>query len=338
MPIRTAISGILALLISLCPGGEKLAEVSSFVVSKGDPKVVDGGRCAEVLWANESVLVVTASNGQIQAFDAKSGQELWTKKADERIAAVTCTPDHVYVAQHEGFAENKAKTILRLDIATGADSTPQGIPEPFLVYALVWSPAVKSLCVLENKALSIYSDDLMSVANRIPYSDDWPFVSSEGKSVLLAEHDGCCTLVDLKAGSARHLHGPTKQQATPVPTDAPFLSNAFHSHGGPFIRIIDNSWATGRIYFHKTPKDAPIELDSKNGHAVAAVHWPTQRLAVSGTQKNLLLFSTKGTAVDELKAATTSRPLAISFSPSGSKIATLSGDHRVQIFSVREGP
>jgi hypothetical protein len=248
---------------------------------------------------------------------------------------VTCNSDRVFVALDASYPYEDAESIRCLEVATGADSTPKGIPQPFLVQALVWSTELKALCALEHEALWIYSADLLSVAKKIPYSGRLPIVTSDGKSVLLAERTGNCTLVDLKAGSIEHIHGPpNKGEDNSVAIDAPFLSNAFHSSSGPLIRIIDNSWATGRIYFHRTLKDAAIEKDSKNGHAVAGVHWPTQRLAVSGTSKNLLLFSATGEALGEVDGATTERTYAVAFSPSGSRIATLSSDGRIKVFSA----
>lgn len=210
-----------------------------------------------------------------------------------------------------------------------------GFRNPFLVQALVWSPELKKLCILEHKALWIYSANLLTIATRVPYSGTLPIVTSNGKSVLLAEQTGSFTSINLKNGSLEHIHGPPNQCRNNLTTiDSPFLSNAFHSAGGPLIRIIDHSWATGRIYFHSTPNDAAVEKDSKNGHAVAAVHWPTQRLVVSGTTKNLILHSTSGSLLHEFRSATTARTYALAISPSGSKIASLSTDGRIKVFDV----
>lgn len=335
MILRAAISVIAALLICGCEGRAKITEVASFEVAAAFSDRSAGGSSEEVIWATDSVLIATARNKRIQAFDANSGKELWSKEFEKGIDAVTCNTDHVYVALDASYPYENAESIRRLDVTNGADSTPKGIPQPFLVQALAWSTELKALCALEHEALWIYSDDLLSVAKKIPYSGRLPIVTSDGKSVLLAERTGSCTLVDLKAGSIGHIHGPpNKGEDNSVAIDAPFLSNAFYSSSGPLIRIIDNSWATGRIYFHSTIKDAAIEKDSKNGHAVAGVHWPTQRLAVSGTEKNLLLFSTTGDALGEVRAATTERTYAVAFSPSGSRLATLSSDGRIKIFSA----
>jgi WD40 repeat protein len=310
-------------------------EEASFVVTAAYSDRSIGSSCEDVIWASDTVLIATAQNKRIQAFDANSGKELWSTEFAKSIDAVTCNSDHVYVALDASYPNKDAESIRRLDLSTGADSTPKGILQPFLVQALVWSPELKALCVLEHEALWIYSTDLLTVTKRVPYSGRLPMVTSDGKSVLLAECTGSCTLIDLKAGSVDHIHGPpNKGGANLVPIDAPFLSNAFHSSGGSLIRIIDNSWATGKIYFHSNPKDTAIEMDSQNGHAVAAVHWPTQKLAVSGTEKNLLLFSTKGTVLGEVQGATTERTYALSFSPSGSKIATLSSDGRLKVFNA----
>lgn len=335
MILRTAIAGIAGLFLSGCDSRTKLTEQASFVVATAYSDTSSGSPCEEAIWATDSVLVATARNKRIQAFDANSGKELWSKKFDKSIEAITCNSDHVYVALDASSPYKDAESIRRLDVTNGADSTPKGIPQPFLVHALIWSPEVKALCVLEHDALWIYSADLLSVVKRFPYSGCLPIVTSDGKSVLLAEQNGSCTSIDLKAGLIDHIHGPPNRGRDNLSAiDAPFLSNAFSSSSGPLIRIIDNSWATGCVYFHRNPKDAAVKMDSKNGHAVAAVHWPTQRLAVSGTEKNLLLFSTTGTVLAELRGATTERTYALSFSPSGSKIATLSLDGRIKVFDV----
>jgi WD40 repeat protein len=335
MILRAAIAGVAGMLICGCDSRSKITEDASFVVAGAFSDSGLGSSCEEVIWATDSVLIATASNKRIQAFDANSGKELWGKEFDRSIEAVTCDSSHVYVALNASYPNENAESIRRLDVANGNDSTPKGIPQPFLVEALLWSPELKALCVLENEALWIYSANLLSVAKRVPYSGRLPIVTSDGKSVILAECNGSCSLIDLKAGSIDHIHGPPNNgDANSVPIDAPFLSNAFHSSSGPLIRIIDNSWATGRIFFHSTPKDAAMEKDSKNGHAVAAVHWPTDRLAVSGTEKNLLLFSTTGTELGEIRGATTERTYSLSFSPTGSKIATLSSDGRIKVFNA----
>ena len=335
MILRATISGVGALLICGCEGRTKITEEASFEVAAAFSDRSAGGSSEGVIWATDSVLIATARNKRIQAFDANSGRELWSKEFEKGVDAVTCSSDHVFVALDASYPYKDAESIRRLDVATGVDSTPKGIRQPFLVHALVWSPELKALCALEHEALWIFSADLLSVAQRVPYSGSLPIVTSDGKSVLLAERPGSCTLIDLKAGSIDHIHGPPqKGKDNTIVIDAPFLSNAFHSSGGPLIRIIDNSWATGRIYFHSTPKDPAIEKDSKNGHAVAGVHWPTQRLAVSGTEKNLLLFSTSGDVLGEVPGATTERTYSVAFSPSGSRIATLSSDGRIKVFSA----
>jgi len=328
-----AISAILALLLSGCGEREKISVVASWEIPAAFSDTSLGSWCEEVIWATDSVLIATARNKRIHAFDAHTGKELWTKEFERGIHAVTCDADHVYVSLDASYPHREGESIRRISVADGADSTPKGIPQPFLVKALVWSEDRKALCALEHEAFWIYSADMLSVAQKIPYSGRLPIVTSDGKSVLLAEATGSCTRIDLESESITHIHGPPHQgDAFSPPIDAPFLSNAFHSSGGPLIRIIDNSWATGRIYFHITIKDEATERDSKNGHAVAAVHWPTQRLAVSGTEKNLLLFSTNGTALAEIERATTERTYSLSFSPTGSKIAALSADGRIKVF------
>ncbi len=319
-----------------CNGRNKISEQHSFVVSDAFSESSPMSSCEQVIWATDSILIITARNDRIQAFDVNSRKELWNKHFDKGIGAITCNSDHVYVALNaDTLQHNNEESIRRLNVATGADSTPKGIPQPFLVHALVWSNQLNTLCVLENEGLWIYSTDLISVTNRVSYSGRLPRVTSDGKSILLTERTGSCTLIDLKDTSINHIHGPpNKGPSGMVAMDAPFLSNAFHAKGGKLIRIIDNSWSTGRIYFHNTPKDTGKELDSENGHAVAAVHWPTQRLAVSGTENNLLLLSTTGTSLGEIQNATTERTYSIAFSPSGFKIATLSQDGRIKIFNA----
>lgn len=323
------------LFLSACDGRTKISETASFPTAAPASDRFGGRSIEQVIWATEKILIATARNQQIQAFDSESGKQLWSQKFTQCIDAITCNQDHVFVALNASYPYKDKESIRLLDVATGADSTPKGIPQPFLVEALVWSPELKALCLLENEGLWIFSPDLLSVKTRIPYSGRLPFVTSDGKSILLAERSESCSLIDLKTESISHIYGsPHKKGDSMIATDTPFLSNAFHSTGGPLIRIIDNSWATGRIYFHPTPKDTPKESDSKNGHAVAAVHWPTSRLVVSGTEKNLLLFSTSGTLLGNISGATTERTYSLAFSPSGTKIAALSSDGRIKIFTA----
>lgn len=325
---------VVGLLGCGCKDHVKITKEQSFEVDAAftDHSISRG--CEEVMWASDSILIATAQNKQIQAFDVNSRQVIWTQKFDKSVDAMTCSSDHVFVAIHASFSSKDEESIRRLDLATGADSTPKGIPQPFLARALVWSEEFQSLCILGHEGLWLYAEDLLSVKQKIPYTGMLPIVTSDGKSVLLAERTESCTLIDLKTGTSSHIHGPVHTGRDAVMAmDLPFLSNAFHATGGSLIRVIDNSWATGRIYFHHTPKDKATDQDSKNGHAVAAVNWPAQRLAVSGTAKNLLLFATDGTHLGELRDATDVRTYSIAISPSGTKIATLGLDGRIHVFS-----
>ena len=334
--LRSILGGLAALLLGACDGAKPIAVKKSFRVDKsqGDKW---GSAGEKLIWASESMLIATARNCVVQAFNPESGAELWRAKFEKGLDGIACGGDHVYVALGDMGVDRSGEAIRRLELATGKDTTPKGIPQPFLVGALVWSEEAGALCVLEHSGLTVYAPDLMSVKTRVPCGERvrWK-VTSDGKSILLAEREGNCSVVDVMAGSLSHVHGPPMEDGDgSVTTDAPFLSNAFYSSGGPLIRIVDNSWATGRIHFHATPADVAKEVDSKNGHAVAAVHWPSGRLAVSGTEENLLLYSTTGDLIVEMEKAVTSRTYALAFSPSGKRVAALGEDGMVRVFEVR---
>jgi len=324
-----------ALLVSACAEQTKIAANKSFHIANPFSDR-HSGAVAQVCWATEEILIATGWNRMIQAFDATSGKELWRKEFPKSIEAITSNAQHVFVALASFPREGEEdESIRRIDVNTGMDSTPPSIPQPFLPHALIWNDELDVLSVLNDEELWIYSPDLQSVQTRIPYAGSLPFVSQAGKFILIAEGTGSCTLIDLAAASASHVHGPpNKGQDNTIAIDAPFLSNAFAAGDGRLIRVVDNSWATGRVYFHPDPTAEPREIDSENGHAVAAVHWPTKRLAVSGTEKNLILFSTSGDRLGSVRHAATDRVYSLDFSPSGARIAALSSDAVVKIFDA----
>lgn len=254
-----------------------------------------------------------------------------------KISAISANGRHVFVAlEKPGSNWERAESVRRIDATTGTDSTPAKIPQPFLPDALIWVNELDALCVLQHRELWIYAPDLLSTQARIPYPGRPGFVSHAENHLLLAERSGTCTLVNLTTASSAHLHGSrNKDKKRSFAIDTPFLSHAFAHGDGRLIRVVDNSWATGRIYFHADPKAEPRVIDSGNAHAVAAIHWDTQRLAISGTGKDLVLFSTTGERLVEVNQAAEARVYQLEFSPAGTKIAAFNADGTVRTFHVR---
>ncbi len=286
-----------------------------------------------VFWATDDIVLVTAGNRTIQAFSSSSGNELWRRQFGEVIPAVTASPRHVFFSQ--GWLTSEAgapRGIRRLGLATGRDSANPGVSLESAPDSLIWMEAQNGLFVLNSSEAVLFSEDLQT-ARPLGTWDGLPFVSHAGKFVLLAERTGRCALFDLDSPGVMRKFTPLGGQHGGG-IDTPFLSNAFHAEDGGLIRVVDNSWLTGRICFHPKPDAEATVIDSENGHAVAAVHWPTSRLAISGTEKNLLLLSTSGQVAVRLSQIAADRVLSLDFSPSGQKLAALSGDGRVKIFEV----
>ena len=312
----------LVLLVILPACGQKLEinETESFVVAERPSEGLSEYSCEGIRWATEHILVVTLRNRKVQGFDSKSGKEIWSKEFEENIDAIATGKSHVFVALSGSIDGSRPYRILRFNAETGDDLTPPGVPEPFLTHAMEWIEEMDSLCVLMDEGISIYSTDLQTVTKKISY-EGHPFFSATGTSVLLAERSGSCTRINLESSELSLIHGPPHVESSMVAMDAPFLSNAF-ANGGKLIRVVDNSWTTGTVSFHDGEDSEPVTADSENGHAIAAVHWPTQRLAISGTEENLLIFDTEGTKLGRIKHAVTERTYAMAFSPSGNQIAT----------------
>lgn len=329
---------LMALWCSGCTKSTSVVEDLSLQAADSTSKYYDS--CQKLYWANEDILIVTASNRLLQAIDAKSGRKLWQKPMAFDIQSVVANDRDAFIALDLPLSERKKEmAIRRFDTHSGIDSTPVGIPQPFLPDTLIWSKSIGALALLKHGEICVYSNDLMSVQTRIPYSGLLPHISQGGSTILLSEspgEDGSCTRIDLKSSKTEQIYGqPPDPNDNSFTVDVPFLSNAFAHADGRLIRIIDNSWSTGRIYFHRQPKQEPREVDSGNGHAVAAIHWPSDRFAVSGTAKNLLVFSTKGDLLAKLENATTERVYDLAFSPSGNKVAALSSNGAIKIFRIQ---
>lgn len=76
MILRTAITGIVTLLLFGCGDGESVTERASFLATDASSDRSAGHSCEAIAWASDSVFVVTAGNKQIQVFDSNSGKEL----------------------------------------------------------------------------------------------------------------------------------------------------------------------------------------------------------------------------------------------------------------------
>lgn len=316
-------------------GKVDIVEVKKFKVTDSSSEESRSIRIEKLHWVTDDVLIANTGARIVKAINVKTGKDLWSKEFDKAIECICSGPEHTYVALDSSYPHEEAESIRRLDVQSGDDSTPNGIPQPFLPQALIWSNDLNALCVLKHEELWIYSSDLKSVKAKIPYASSLPFVSSDGNKVLLSQHGGSCNQIDLKAESVTHVYGPpNKGRDGMIAIDAPFLSNAFMASDGRLIRIVDNSWSTGRVHLHADPKSKAKVVDSKNGHAVADVHWSTGQLAISGTSTNLLLLSTDGAFLGEMKSAVPARAYTVAFSPSGAKLAVSSENGLVKVFSI----
>ncbi len=306
-------------------------------ISVANPNSEPGfvGNATKVCWGSDDVLVATARNNLIQAFNVTTGDELWREATPVAIEAIDASDEHVYVLLETFHLDQPVQAIRRLTLTTGEDTTPKAVPQPFLPQEVFWCDEQDLLCVLQHDAIWAYSSDMTSVVSKIPYSGRLPFVSRADNVMLLAMDFGSCTAIDLDSGTVKHVHGqPLEGADRSVPIDSAFLSNAFLSPDGRLIRVIDNSWSTGTIHFHPTPESVAVQIDSGNGHAVAAVDWQTNRLVVSGTERNLSVFSTSGEFVAHVSEAASDRVLSLAFSPSDARVATLSRDGQIKVFDI----
>ncbi|MEK7951712.1 hypothetical protein [Luteolibacter soli] len=340
---RRAVLAVFAVLMAgiVCAArGEVAVRVKADFKVAGKAGDGSGGHYDKVVWVpteDDRVVIVTAGNKMVQAFDVVSGKERWRAVYDRSIVAMTSNMAHVYVALEAGAGDG-VESIRRVDVATGKDATPKGMLQPFLPRAMLWMPMAGGLCVVTQAEVWIYSQDLTGVEARIPYEGSgYPEVTSDGKTILLWERGGRCRVIWPGAGGSATaaLTGKWREVADDkIVTDAPFLSNAFYETGGGMVRVIDNSWSTGRIYFHASPVKEAREEPSENGHAIAAVDWSRKRVAVSGTSKNLLLFTTAGERQLEMRDAVRSRTYSMAFSPGGKWLAALGEDGSVRVFEM----
>ncbi|MFT4177025.1 MAG: hypothetical protein QM627_10255 [Luteolibacter sp.] len=316
---------------------------------------------SQVCWATERIVIASYRSRWVQAFDVETGKELWRKEFPKPISNLTCSTKHVFLVTHAGGG-----SIRRLELETGQDTTPKISPPKAAdgtkinqirigsPRALRWNETLQVLYALQSELTVRSGEESLDIQNRLfLHSPDSlkaqptlyytgslnPLASSNGATILLAERESqTCTLIDLSTGTSTLIYGP------PLPKvavdsfggadDAPFLSNAFYSTDGSFIRIIDNFWSGGNIHFHPKPHLPSTKVRFPQGHIVAAVHWPSKRLLVSGMTTNLALCTTAGEMIEELKNVTGGRAYSLAFSPSGKKAASLSDTGYVKIFEI----
>ncbi|MFT3992555.1 MAG: PQQ-binding-like beta-propeller repeat protein [Luteolibacter sp.] len=315
---------------------------------------------SQVSWATDRIVVSGSRTRWAQAFDVETGKELWRKEFPKPISSLTCSTKHVFLT-----TDSSDDSIQRLGLETGEDTTPKesslkttsktkvgstriGSPGVFL-----WNEACQALCVLQHELtmnseekshsvrnrLFLHSPDSLNARPTIDYTGSSnPLASCDGTTLLLAERESqSCTLVDLSTGTGTLIYGPPLPEVAPEDLggscDTPALSNAFSSPEGSFIRVVDNFWSGGDIHFH--PKSAlPSKLHFPQGHIIAAVHWPTQRLLVSGMTTNLTLCNTSGEILEKLKNVTGARVWSMAFSPNGKKAAALNEKGEIKIFEI----
>ena len=287
-------------------------------------------------WATEGILIATDHNRMIQAFDAASGKQLWQREFQRHLIAIESSARYVYAVLDTSYPGEKAETIRRLDVMTGEDSTPEGIPQLLLARSLVWCEELEVLCILNDEELWIYSADLMSVKTRIPYVGGIPFVSYSSKLILAVEHQDSCTLFDLFRGSATRVYGPPHRGMADLPEcDAPALLSAFAAGDGRFIRVADSGWGPDKVHFQIDYTAEPRTVVLGHCSGVASIHWPSNRLAISVDDTNLVFFSTTGELLFTVKDVRKGGISSLSFSPSGAKIAALFSGDDVSIFDVK---
>lgn len=324
--------------------------VSSFRVKRTEAEgEMDAISSNAVAWMRELMVVVTAENSRVQAFNAKSGEEVWKAEFDEKVAAIGCSERDVYVALNSMPVMHNREWLRRLEGATGKDDTPPAIPQPDFVREIMWSEELQQLCVVEAQKVSLYARDLMNVKKRIPFEGLYPRTSTDRRTILLTELGGNCRVVDVKAGTVEYIYGPPSNVDNwgVLAKNGPILVDAFyHASEGRLIRHVDTLQGKARLFIHESPGSGAREVETGMDRARAAVHWPTRRVAVAGTGQSLLLFSTKGDLLEELKGEVDDEPMAdvedevpegvaaLAFSPSGKQLAVMDYAGWVKVYEV----
>lgn len=119
-------------------------------------------------------------------------------------------------------------------------------------------------------------------------------------------------------------------------SDVPFISNARHDGKETLIWSVDNSWGSGTVNVSNIVTKKVISFDARNGHVVMDVDFDRQRIALSGTSKDLTVVDFGGQVITDLKKAASRRNAAIEFSPSGNQILVGSWDHTLTIYRIKE--
>ncbi|RYD33253.1 MAG: hypothetical protein EOP86_13825 [Verrucomicrobiaceae bacterium] len=281
-------------------------------------------------WMTEEILVTAIRKNCVQAFDTVVRKELWHREFSSNVLSVTASDHHVFVAVGDHIP---ADGVARLDVLTGEETTPANTPKPFPCATLSWSAEMNALWVLHRGAIWKYSSDFVSLAPEIsgcgsPFPKSSPHVLCAGGLILVAERSGLAHLVDPEKRMVRKIAKATMDSGI----DSGSLRNAFVAADGRLIWVTDNGWNMGEIYFQSGP-DAPETewLGDLQGRPVAAVHWRSERFAVTGNAGGLSVFSTEGNILQQMVNAIPGGAGCLVFSPSGQKLAAVT-DKGIQFY------
>lgn len=313
------------------------------------------GHVDHASWVNDDRIVFWSKSGRITCLDVSTGRTAWSLDGIKAVQSWSLSPKFERLAYNErgggllgegkGISIIDCKTGKRLVRLDGARLAKLLNLDHVFPGEIALSPLDGRLILSEfatfygrnGHIIDTGTGHLESSFDIDAAPREWS-LSPDGRYLSLIAAEEVLCVRDLKENRNLFFRGKRilKEPETHTFTiDAPFFSH-IRSDGETVIYTQDNSWATGKAFIHDLATKKTSPFDALNGHIELAVHFPSRRIALTGSEARLTLMDFTGNRMADLKNVTLQRNGWIEFSPSGKQILVGSWDNAVYVFDIVE--
>jgi WD40 repeat protein len=292
-------------------------------------------------WAGGAI-VCGGKTGFLRCFNVETKQQRWAAQLKSEVRSIA-----VAIATGQVFALDDANDIHVFGLTDGKESD------------LISSGKLATLCekkfvVPSNIAWIRDAEQILVTNYSETYGDNGflfqttPFkkaatiksdghvreitTDASGRFIVMQSRRDNIRIWDTKAG--REIFKLGKDEDLVI--DGPFVSHAIFDGQHTLVYTVDNSWATGKIFVYDIMAGTvTAQFDSRHGHVVMDVDFVHGRIALTGTNRTLIILDLSGKVIADKPAATWQRNVAVAFSPNGERLAVGSWDNTVRVFAMK---
>ena len=303
-------------------------------------------------WINDSEIVTFTRDFQLSRIDIATKKKAWSRSWKNEICDFCVSQSGMIGLVSNG--DRTGPSVILVDATDGSTALSKTSDElaklsglPFFIPSRITIHPVNGQVLVSNFSTHfwdnayIFDPKLNSVEKRLGI-DSTPkkiaFTRNGERLTILADTDVLnVRSVEQNADvffAGKRISEPRKGISFTI--DAPVYSNAIHDGRDLIVYSRDNSWGTGSIYIHRLSTKKTIEFDGLNGHIVMDVDFANERIAVSGTSKDIVIFDFSGNRIAKAKNPTGERYFQLRYSPNGGKLMVCNDEDHVWIFAITE--